>query len=333
MIVMQRRTQYINYTCILVLLVLALAGCKKKEYELPVAKDGLQNDALKRTLGPNIVGNQINFVYAMAMKAGQGKLVSASVEASIAGAAGTYLDSNSYSTSGGGTDVPVKVGAYSTNSGNVTTVNFTRDTNAAALRYWYTIPEAARGQTVSFTFTAKSSNGETATYKLGPYTIAKMDMKRNMVVTDGDSMYLSISDMAVYRASEAAGKASTIDLVYLYRNLTTSAFNHSLVAPAADPVYLPGVTLPAGVSRNAKLRKVFSLQDYNLAQLQWQIFIDDLDFQQLNLSDGVNYAINLKGEAGVWVETADGKYRAYVYINSVTNGTKRATISIKRYAL
>jgi hypothetical protein len=78
---------------------------------------------------------------------------------------------------------------------------------------------------------------------------------------------------------------------------------------------------------------VFNLQDYNLAQLQYGIYIDDLDFQQLNLSNEPNYAINLKAEAGIWVETADHKYRAYIYFNSATNNTKSAVLSIKRYAL
>jgi hypothetical protein len=80
------------------------------------------------------------------------------------------------------------------------------------------------------------------------------------------------------------------------------------------------------------MRKVFNLQDYNLAQLQFGIYIDDRDFQEINLADSPNFAINLRAEAGVWVETADGKYRAYVYLNSV-NAAGTAVISIKRYAL
>jgi uncharacterized protein YlaN (UPF0358 family) len=139
--------------------------------------------------------------------------------------------------------------------------------------------------------------------------------------------------MTAYNAADAAAKAGSIDLVYLYRSLTTSAFNHALVSPAADAQYLPGITLPNGVNRMANIRKVFNLQDYNLAQLQYGIYIDDLDFQQVNLSNEPNYAINLKAEAGIWVETADHKYRAYIYFNSATNNTKSAVLSIKRYAL
>lgn len=46
-----------------------------------------------------------------------------------------------------------------------------------------------------------------------------------------------------------------------------------------------------------------------------------------------DYAVNLKEEAGAWVETADGKYRAYIYLNKVNNGGKSAVISMKRYTM
>lgn len=314
-------------------LFLLLNGCKKEEYAIPTTKDELQNDALKRTLGPNIVGQQIEFVYAMALPQAKGKLVSAEVEASIPGAAATYLESNSYYTGSNGADVAVLVGTPSVNSGAKTTVTFSKDTNAAALRYYYVIPETARGKTVSFTFRAKSSDGSTVSYNLGPYTVAKMDMVRNLTVSDGNAMYISIADTTVYNAAGAAANPGKIDLVYVYRTLTNVTYNHSLVSPAADPSYLPGVTLPAGVNRSTKEIKVFNLQDYNLARLQYGIYIDDLDFQKLDMSSAPNFAINLKQDAGVWVETADGKYRAYIYMNSVNNTTKSAVISMKRYAM
>ena len=38
----------------------------------------------------------------------------------------------------------------------------------------------------------------------------------------------------------------------------------------------------------------------------------------------------MKQEAGLWVETEDDKYRAYVYINKVDNANKAMTLSIKR---
>jgi uncharacterized protein YlaN (UPF0358 family) len=329
---MKQHSKYLNHTFLLLALLLVMAGCKKKEYVLPITKDVLQNDAIKRTIGPNIVGQSIEFAYAMAIKPEKGKLVSAQVEASIEGAAGTYMENRTFFTNGSGNDVGTQIGDPSVTNKQVTTVTFTKDTNTSTLRYYYVIPEEARGKTVSFTFSAKSSNGESVSYKLGPYTIAKMSMKRSITVSDGNVAYISLADMTAYNAADAATNAAKIDLVYLYRNITGKAFNHALVAPAAPVDYLPGVTLPAGVNRDAKLRKVFNLQDYNLALLQYGIYIDDLDFQQLNVKDEPNFAVNLKAEAGVWVETGDGKYRAYVFVNSVNN-TKSAVISIKLYAL
>jgi len=328
------RLQPIN-TIITFLLVglFSLSGCSKKEYKIPTPKDVLQNDCIKRTQGPNIVGQTIEFAYAMAILAEKGKLTNAKVEASIDGAAGTWMENNSYYTNISGVDVGVPVGSTSVTTKNVTTVTFNKDTNAATLRYYYVIPEQARGQSVSFTFSAESSDGETVSYKMGPYTIAKMDMKKGINVTDGGLMYISIADMAAYNATDAAAKAASIDLVYLYRNITTSAFNFALVSPAADPQYLPGVTLPPGVNRSTYERRVFNLQDFNLAQMQYGIYIDDPDFQQLNMVNDPNYAINLKQEAGVWVETADHKYRAYIYFNTASTTTKNAVIGIKRYAL
>ena len=330
---MLRRTISLKYTSLVMVFVLILSACKKEDYALPTAQSGLQTDVLKRSLGPNIVGQPLEFAFAMAILPGQGKLTSAQVEASIAGGTGTYLENNSYYTDNTGTDRPVNIGSASVTNGNVTTVTYAKDTSAATLRYFYTIPEAARGQAVSFKFTATASTGETKTFNLGPYTISKMDMVRNLAVSNNNVAYISIENMAVYNSANAAANAGKIDLVYLFRNITTSPFNHALVSPAADPVYLPGITLPAGVNRSTKTLKVFNLQDYNLAPTtQFGIYIDDRDFQEIDLSNSPNYAINLRAEAGVWVETADGKFRAYVYLNSV-NAAGTAVISIKRYTL
>lgn len=323
----------IHYTLLLFLPFLMLTGCEKGPYTVPEGITELKNDAIKRSLGPNLVGLNLEFAYAMAIPKTKGKLVSAQVEASIAGITGTYLENKSYYTDGSGNDVGVQIGAPSVQEGSLTRVTFNVDTNAATLRYYYRIPEAARGKSVSFTFSAKSSDGATVSYKMGPYVVAAMDYKLNLSVKEAAACYISIADMAVYTAAEVVAQANKIDLVYLYRPLTNVAFNHTLAAPAADPVYLPGITLPVGVNRNVKLRKAFNLQDKQLANLQNGIYIDDLDFQQLNLSDGVNFAVNLKLDAGLWVETADGKYRAYIYMNKVDNANKSMTISMKRYTL
>lgn len=325
------RNKKIQIPVLILIMLTSLLACTKQEYTIPDPVSQLTNDCIKRTIGPNIVSLPIEFAYAMALPKINGKLVSAEVEASIAGASGTYLEHRSFYTNSSGVDVPVTVGTPSTTLDKVTKVNFSVDTNASTLRYYYVIPEAARGQSVSFTFTANSSDGKKATYKMGPYTISKMSIVKNLAVTNAANAFISIEDMAVYNSAAAATNAGKIDLVYLYR-ATPTTFTHALVSPGADATYLPGVTLPSGVNRSTKLRKVFGLQDRNLSNLQYGIYVDDIDFLQLDMVDMPNYALGLKAESGVWLETADKKYRAYIFVNSI-NAAGSAVISIMRYTL
>jgi hypothetical protein len=327
---MQRK--YLNLIWVMAFVMLFVA-CQEDEYTLPEAKTQLQNDCIKRSIGPNVVGLDLEFVYAAALGFGKGKLTNIQVEATIAGAAGTFMEHRSFYTLPSGKDTGIVVASPSVTVGGKTEVTFTRDTVAAALRYYYKIPEEARGKSVSFTFSAKASTGETVTYKMGPYAIAKMDMKRNIVLSDNNLAYFSIADMTAYNAADAAANAGKIDLVYLYRAITGITFNHALVAPAADADYRPGITLPAGVSNNVKIQRTWALRDRHLANLQYGIYVDDIDFEEINLSDAPNWAINLRAESGAWVETADGKYRAYIYVNSVNNTARTMTISIKRYTV
>ena len=325
------RNKNIQFSFLVIMMLASLVACKKEVYTIPDPVSQLTNDCIKRTIGPSIVSLPLEFAYAMAIPKSSGKLVSAQVEASIAGATGTYLENRSFYTNASGVDVPVLVGSPSLTVDKTTKMTYTVDTNAATLRYYYVIPEEARGQSVSFTFSVTSSDGKTASYKMGPYTISKMSIKRNLAVSNGVNAYISIEDMAVYNAAAAAATPGKIDLVYLYRAAPTT-FTHALVSPAADPAYLPGVTLPAGLNRSTKLRKVFNLQDRNLANLQFGIYVDDIDLKNVDMVDMPNYAIGLRAEAGVWVETADKKYRAYIFVNSI-NAAGSAVISMLRLTL
>lgn len=325
------RQLYLLYAALLFSAILLIVGCNDKPYAVPVPKSVLQNDCIERSLGPNIVGQNIEFAYAMAIVPSKGTIVSAQVVASIPGAAGTYLDNNSYYTDASGVDVGIPIGNPSLTDGTTTQITFAADTNAATLRYYYAIPESARGKKVSFIFSTKSSNGESASYKMGPYTIAKMDMARNFALQSDNDCYISIKDMAVYDFAQATAKPENIDLVYLYRVIPNVDFNNALVSPA-DKSHLPGVTLPGAMSNGTKVMQTWNLQDRNLGQLQYGVYVDDLDFEQLDLSNAPGYAINLKSESGVWVETHDGTYRAYIFVNSVDNAGN-AVISLKRYRM
>jgi hypothetical protein len=324
-----------NNITLLMVLIIFFAGCKKiNDPILPSVPQVLQNDCIKRSLGPNVIGLNIEFAYAMALPQSLGKIVSAQVTASIPGATGTYMENRSfYTNSNGGADVGITVGSASVTTDVTTTVTFTKDTCAATLRYYYTVPEAARGKSVSFTFSATASNGQTVTYTMGPYVCTKMDMKLDQIGVNNAACYLSIADMTFHDATYAAANPSNIDLVYLYRVVTGVTFLHALVSPAASVDYLPGITLPTGVTNSTKMIKTWNLNDYNLARLQYGIYIDDADFPALDFTNMPNYAINLKAQSGVWVETADGKYRAYIYVNLINNTTPSMTVSIKRYQM
>src|SRR5690606_34727690 len=233
-------------------------------------------------------------------------------------------------TDGSGNDVGVKIGENSTTNGNKTVVNFTRDTSAATLRYYYVIPEEARGKMVTFKFSATASNNEKITYEMGPYQIADMDFKLDMVAQDSGASYISIADMKVYDEAEALANPDKIDLVYLYRTMDDVTFGHALVSPSAESIYLPEVELPQGVNNSTKVVKAWNIRDQQLARLQYGEYVDDRDLVELNFEGAPDYAINIREESGLWVQTEDKKYRAFVFVNSVDNKKREITISIKR---
>jgi len=315
----------------------------------------LKNDCLKYSLGPNVAGLEIEFVYAMALPPHEGFIISASVEASIAGDDGTWMEYRSYNPNPDINNNFVTVGLPSETIGTKTTVYFSLlDTCAAALRYYYIIPEAAKGKEVSFTFSATATNGETVSYPMGPYKISNMDIKHDLRL-DAENCFISIADMAVYNAAEAAANGSNIDLVYLYRRYNATweiVFDHAFVAPATDPIYLPaansqfipgGFILPVGVDNDARIRKTNELRDRHLVDIpglppvsQYGIYVTDEDLETLDFNGMPNFAIDMRAEGGMWIETQNRRYRAFIYINSVTselgnNGT--AVISMKRLTM
>lgn len=296
------------------------------------SKTALGNDCIKRSVCPNIVGEYIEFAYAMAIPAEAGKLTSAEVAATIPGADGTYLDPNSYRTNSSGQDVGTVVAEKSSLQDNRCVTNFVVDTCAATLRYFYRIPEEARGKEISFTFSVKASNGEQQRYQMGPYQISRIDMVKGLNLNHGDACYISIKDMKVYTMAEVAGNASLaagIDLVYGFSSKST--IGQALYAPSASNDYLGDAVIPVGASSDTKLVKVWALRDQQLSDLQWAVFVDDLDFEKQSFENSNNFYLGLKAENGIWVETADLKYRAYVYINTVASG--KMTVSMKRYTI
>jgi hypothetical protein len=66
----------------------------------------------------------------------------------------------------------------------------------------------------------------------------------------------------------------------------------------------------------ARISKGWNLRDFHLARLQFSIFIDDIDFKRLDICNSPDYDLYMRSEAGAWVETADGKFQAYICFNS-----------------
>lgn len=315
-----------------------LTACDDDDPDLladPVTK--LSNDCIKRSLpyAPNIVGESIEFAYGMAIPKDLGTLTSAQAECSIAGAEGTYFDPNSYYTNSSGQDIPVPVCSESQTSGTTTTITFNVDTCAATLRYYYIIPEEARGKEINFVFSVKASNGQTAEYKMGPYKISTMDMTTNLSVSN-ENCYITFHNegeaIHVYSASEIEANsslASKVDIMYHYS--TKGDLSHAFYAATAPSQYMDDTTIPSGFTSDTKIMKIYGLRDRQLADLQYSHFIDDLDFEEIDMSRSTNYALLLKTEGGTWIETADGLYRAFIYINSTSTGSM--TISAKRYKM
>ncbi|MCX6327243.1 MAG: DUF4466 family protein [Bacteroidia bacterium] len=318
---MQRR--YINWFLLLSFLVIAIS-CKKEDLTT------LKNDLIKKTIGPNIVNNTIEFAYAMAIP--EGKLVSAEVEASIPGAPNTRFGPSSWYTDKGGNDIPVTVATDCLTDGKNSNAVFI-DTCAATLRYYYVIPEEAREKNVSFQFSCKADNGEIVSFSSPEYKISKMDLQPNITLTNGGACYLSIKQMKVFTMADvlANNLAGEIDLIYFYS--TIAGIGHSLVSPATLPDYLYGVPVPVGSTNSTKVSKRRDIRDGQLGSPYSQ-FIDDLDFETLIVDNNEeNFVYAMANPFGAFLFTGDGKYKAFIFVNSVDNTNKKMVVSIKRYAV
>jgi hypothetical protein len=334
-----------------------LSSCSKDSETL------MKNDFIKKTVSPAIVGETIEFAYAMGCM--DGVLNTASATASIAGAAGTGFGEYSYYTTRTAitvdgvnyaalTDVPLKTVRQTSTSGNMSTATMEStidevyvhpsvahgtnmvDMTAATIRYYYVVPEEARGKEVSFTFESKSSTGHTASSATPAYKVSKMDMKRLIDMSNNGARYFSIADMTAYTQTEVenGNLQGKIDFVYLYQNSFNGfTYGHSFLSPGTDPQYFAQSAVPASWTKNStKMEKRVDVRDAQLKGGIPNVYIDDIDFQTLELDHALDFVLTFVADAGAFMKTADGKYLAYVYVNSVNNaGSIR--VSIKRYAL
>ena len=350
--------KFLKYLLFLLIPVGFLVSCSDDE------DANIKNDFIKKTTSPAIVGESIEFAYAMGTTVGQ--LSTAEAAASIAGNSGTGFGLYSYFTARGnmtvdgvsytaGSDVPVRTVREASTSGAVSSANMmeTVDANyinptiafgtaqteliAATVRYSYVVPEEARGREFSVKFSSKSTTGETATYQTPAYKVSKMDMKRSIAMTSNDVCYFSIADMRAYTKAEVEAQniSSKIDFVYMYQaRLGSYDYGSVFVSPGTDPQFIAiSDIIPGNWTKNkTSMEKRVDVRDAQLKGSMPNGYIDDIDFETLNLSAAVDYVIGFSNDHGAFMKTADGKYAAYIYVNAVNpNGTM--TVSIKRYPL
>ena len=317
-----------------------VSSCKKDEDQ----KDAeFKNDFIKKTLMPLIVGEKIEFAYGMGTQSG--KLTNVKAVANIPGATGTFWEPFTWRTTTGGVNVSKVVAKDMSTVGNTSTAVII-DTNATTLRYFYTIPEASRGQNVSFEFSAQNSLGQTVSVKTPTYRVTKMDMVRNITLVGSatGARYFSIADGKAYTLAEveANNLSAKIDFVYAYAATitpTTTAYpyGHSFVSPSVTGYF------PAGFTINPAWTKATTLMERKIGNTLYDgqlkndanvgIYVDELDLAQQEFNGSAAFAITMTQDAGIFMKTADGRHVAFIYINSVNNGTSTAVISMKRLAL
>ena len=250
---------------------------------------------------------------------------------------------------GAGEDVPIQTVKDASTDGSISTANLMEkvdahyinptiaigttqtDLIAATLRYNFVVPEDAKGKTFSITFTAVSSTGDRVSYKTPNYKISKMDMKRLIELENEGACYFSIEDMKAYTKEEvnALNLSGKIDFIYNYQaKLNDFDYAHSFVSPATDPKFIAisGI-VPSGATNNTPMEQRANVHDAQLKGSNPAVYVDDIDFETLDLGGAMNYVLNLKKDDSAFMKTADGKWAAYIYVNSV-DGSGKMTVSI-----
>lgn len=300
----------------------------------------LQNDLIKRTMSPLIVGEKINFAYAAGTS--DSKLSMMCVEASVPGGEGTNFEPYAWHTENG-VDKSEVVASDCRTEGRTSSAIII-DSQATTLRYYYVIPEEVRGKKVSFVFSTVSENGEKVSYRTPSYNVSAMDM-RKLISLSGEedgSRYFSIEDMKAYTKNEviSGNLFSKIDFIYAYapkKNVNGNSYDykHAFFAPAAEGFYPDDFVLPSGIEKKKTLmdKKLYVWDGQLKDDVNTDIYVDDLDLRSQTFENSVDYVLDIRAEGGVFMKTSDGKYAAYIYINSLDTNNKKAIIGIKRLRL
>ncbi len=309
---------------------------------------------LKKTYGPVIVNQQVDFSFAIASN-DNSSLRNFEITATYAGKAGTTADTKCYWTLLDGKTYSKEMLTGITTNGNVTSGSVIDgivwemgtasgySSQAVTIRYSYIVPEEARGKNVQFTVKYTSVNGSVQSYSTLNYPVEKMDMVKDIVLTEATGNtgrnYFSISELKAYTKAEVEtqNKSAVIDFVYRYSTsaITTPGGSAvtlgSCISAPSQNVYLTTSYVPANWTKNATLIEMRKWDDMQLKGNTPNSYVTDMDIENTTFNGNTFGEYGLKVDFSLAMQTADGKYRAFVYLKTV--GTNTVTIGVKRLAI
>jgi hypothetical protein len=332
---------------LLLMMIFSFISCEKSEdYELITY--------LKKTYGPVIVGQQVDFSFAIASN-DNSSLKNFEISATYAGKTGTTADTKCYWTLLDGKTYSKDMLTGITTTGNVTSGSVIDgivwqtgttsgySSKAVTIRYSYIVPEEARGKNVQFTVKYTDVGGSVQSYSTMNYPVEKMDMVKDNVMNEATGNtgrnYFSISELKAYTKAEveAQNKSAVIDFVYRYNtSAVTTPGGSSItlgtcISAPSQGVYLTTSYVPATWTKNATLIEIRKWDDMQLKGNTPNSYVTDMDLESTTFNGNTFGEYGLKVDFSLAMQTADGKYRAFVYLKTV--GTNTVTIGVKRLAI
>ncbi len=321
--------------CFLWLLLLigtmgVLTSCEDENEDNP-----LRNDLLRKGVEPVLVGNTLEFAYAIGSTDGT-PIKAVEVTASCPGAAGTGISKHSiYTNHDNGNEEEMLIASETSTEGAVSKA-YLVDTVAATVRYFYIVPEEAKGKRIRFNFRAITEN--TSVSMSSPeYTVSSVEIFKNLALRSGERCCFSLETMQSYTVEqvEQLGIADKIDFIYTFKPTMGSGwtFNHGLVSPSNENGYLYPVEIPSGAANRTLLeRRVWPDGQLKTSGVP-TVYVDEMDLRNLTFDGVTTHAYDLGQDQGVAIKTHDGKYVAYLYINETSSNLKQMKFAIKRLTL
>lgn len=295
----------------------------------------LRNDLLRKDSGPVLVGNTLEFAYAIGSTDGT-PIKAVEITASIPGAEGTGIARNSrYTNPNNGEEEEVRIATETSTEGTVSKA-YIVDTIAATVRYFYVVPKEARGSRIKFHFRSITGSGE-ASVQSPEYTVSSVEIFKDLSLSAGQRSCFSLETMQSYSVAqvEELGIADKIDFIYTYKPSMGSGwtFAHGLVSPSNEKGYLYPVEIPTGAANRTLMEKRYWPDGQLKTSGVPTIYVDEIDLRQATLDGVTAHAYELGQDQGVLIKSHDEKYIAYLYINETSGNLQRMNFAIKRLTL